>query len=1347
MAPQSETFYGSVKIAKQSPTKAESPLLKRVLLVVGAVALGSFAVFALSGSGTNEEATRRLVALEEVDEASVLGGGRAFPGMDIVKWGEDCVCAQGSCPGVADTSIGNGKHYCAVENINCMGADYAAVVGTTGDTLDPVMTPTGYCTTHTDDLTAPCKAVCDFVDGEYDCWNWPCVNGGYCKDGDNEFSCICATGFTGQTCSEDIDECDITDFDINGDGAVVQEVDHVHVCDTNALCTNAFGAYNCECGPGWQGMGYRSIGTLDAPEWMTAISLETGITFNCIDIDDCATAPCQNGGSCLNSVGEVDGWSCECALGPTGDSNAWVGRDCSEDVDECANNAHDCDVSAECINTPGGFECVCHKHWEPTDPCGDDHRGRTIVMRPEGADLTVAPYSECALDTQGTAYSSGCYDVDDCASEPCKNGGTCDGSGRPGCQIGAEDVACYVCSCTIGWTGENCERDENECVDSELGERIATLPAVCRAAESSTCTNTDGSYECRCNLGWTGDGMTCVDADDCEFDPCNHGGTCNDCGTLCFVCDCVSGWRGTTCATDWNECVMGIHQCNDEALCLNNPGSYDCRCGTGWEGNGVGASWVEHRTWTVGTEDYSSDTQHGCKDIDDCQSKLYDFDVEGDVAGKWKDGPCQFGTCENKLNGHYVCTCSAGYTDSNCDFNINECDSRTGSHDCDRIAATCTDISPGPEDEKGWTCRCNDGYFGDGVSCLDVDDCSAGSSSGETCAHGFCTDLGASSFRCTCDNGWKDRLCDQDVNECSDYTHECPRNADCSNTQGSYTCECSDGFAGDGNTDCRDVNDCASYPCANGECTDGGVRLYSCVCSSGWMDYNCDFDIDECTTGSHNCHPMAKCVNLPGTFMCRCFSGMSGDGVNECNDMNDCEPDPCDPEHGTCEDLGPDHFTCNCDDGWGCNAFNDCKNDCDECDEGSHSCDANADCTNNPGSYDCECRNPIEDNGGGYYDIAGARQGECLPCTICEVGYRVLGTCIHSDRDCENIDECAIPHPSEENACDLNARCDDTDGSYTCECNQGGEGNEWWGTGIVTDNGDGCRSCTVCYEGFHEVAPCTSTTDRVCERDISAFVPQSGSVTGETTDNVHVGQTTLPFDANNAPGKFVVRSEADDNMMCLTIADGDWYPSRVDYGNSGTMCGIPDDSSPADYPQLMWSFVGLGDNTLVDHNSGMSNQYLIRYNDRQGKCLFFGDFGKDIYPSLQHCKDYEHEADCPWLNSRGGQPYCGFQKDGISKRDGLMKTSEGHQAVWKVATVKLNEAKFMVQSSGSGETDVAGNLKFECLVFEKQGASTNPSRYNWGNGDSFCGVGNWEDQGKDIALLGNKQAIFILTAI
>jgi len=39
-----------------------------------------------------------------------------------------------------------------------------------------------------------------------------------------------------------------------------------------------------------------------------------------------------------------------------------------------------------------------------------------------------------------------------------------------------------------------------------------------------------------------------------------------------------------------------------------------------------------------------------------------------------------------------------------------------------------------------------------------------------------------------------------DINECSAALSDCDVNADCQNTQGSYTCSCIAGFTGDGKT-------------------------------------------------------------------------------------------------------------------------------------------------------------------------------------------------------------------------------------------------------------------------------------------------------------------------------------------------------------------------------------------------------------------------------------------------------------------------------------------------------------------------------------------------------------------
>ena len=51
-----------------------------------------------------------------------------------------------------------------------------------------------------------------------------------------------------------------------------------------------------------------------------------------------------------------------------------------------------------------------------------------------------------------------------------------------------------------------------------------------------------------------------------------------------------------------------------------------------------------------------------------------------------------------------------------------------------------------------------------------------------------------------------------DVNECTADMHQCDAQALCMNLIGSYDCQCSDGYDGDGFS-CVDIDECISNPC------------------------------------------------------------------------------------------------------------------------------------------------------------------------------------------------------------------------------------------------------------------------------------------------------------------------------------------------------------------------------------------------------------------------------------------------------------------------------------------------------------------------------------------------------
>jgi hypothetical protein len=166
---------------------------------------------------------------------------------------------------------------------------------------------------------------------------------------------------------------------------------------------------------------------------------------------------------------------------------------------------------------------------------------------------------------------------------------------------------------------------------------------------------------------------------------------------------------------------------------------------------------------------------------------------------------------------------------------VNECTANTDN--CDANAG-CTNTS------GSFTCKCNSGYSGDGVTCTDKDECALNT---DNCnANAMCSNK-AGSFSCACNNGFSGNgVTCTDKDECTLDTDNCNVNATCSNTSGSFTCACKNGYSGDGVT-----------------CTDK----------------------DECTLNTDNCDANATCSNTAGSFTCACKNGFWGTGVT-------CTPNP-----------------------------------------------------------------------------------------------------------------------------------------------------------------------------------------------------------------------------------------------------------------------------------------------------------------------------------------------------------------------------------------------------------------------------------------------------------------------
>ncbi|KAL5020198.1 hypothetical protein ScPMuIL_003090 [Solemya velum] len=140
-----------------------------------------------------------------------------------------------------------------------------------------------------------------------------------------------------------------------------------------------------------------------------------------------------------------------------------------------------------------------------------------------------------------------------------------------------------TCSCEVGWVGDNCENDINECRDSGIASQCPV---------NSQCVNTEGSYSCVCDIGFRKqDDETCSACDsthygrDCDIEcDCDMNHT-SDCDNADGSCTCNTGWTGRRCQSDINECDVTSNICGVHSICTNADGSYTCSCKSGWEMN------------------------------------------------------------------------------------------------------------------------------------------------------------------------------------------------------------------------------------------------------------------------------------------------------------------------------------------------------------------------------------------------------------------------------------------------------------------------------------------------------------------------------------------------------------------------------------------------------------------------------------------------------------------------------------------------------------------------------------------------------------------------------------------
>ncbi|XP_019637428.1 PREDICTED: fibropellin-1-like isoform X2 [Branchiostoma belcheri] len=322
-----------------------------------------------------------------------------------------------------------------------------------------------------------------------DCSSSPCPSNSTCVDEVNGYTCQCAPGWEGDQCQTDIDECSTS------------------LCPANATCVDGVNSYTCLCKPGWTGSsceteinecasnpclsdgtcvdevdGYKCI----CPEWTTGANCETVLfshvcymfSLDTLSHKDAAAACTTMGGHLTDVHNTPDQQMMAFFISHGSDVSHWTAAMTS---------------AASLISSDGSP--VSSSTWMSPDAYG--------------------PYDQCVLLDSQTNYQ-GNYHV--CSEEHnyicesytkdcqlCQNGGVC---------TSCFNNSVVKCECQPGFTGDLCEKNIDECASSPC-------------QNNGTCVDGVDKFDCVCDRGYTG--VLCEqDLDLCHPNPCPYGWTCVD---------------------------------------------------------------------------------------------------------------------------------------------------------------------------------------------------------------------------------------------------------------------------------------------------------------------------------------------------------------------------------------------------------------------------------------------------------------------------------------------------------------------------------------------------------------------------------------------------------------------------------------------------------------------------------------------------------------------------------------------------------------------------------------------------------------------------------------------------
>ena len=771
-----------------------------------------------------------------------------------------------------------------------------------------------------------------------------CENGGTRVTLNNTCDCSTATansagasGWGGDTCEDDVDEC---------------QSDETNNCDANATCTNNNGDFSCACNE----PDYSGNGRTCAPNTVDECETRAGECHELASCDDPDEAP-----SAVNTAAEL----CGCVDTSHGGDGAQAGSGCVPPAGTAC--------GFENTGRSDGAECACPAGTYDANPgadafANDDATGQHCIAPVGGvsSERAAAILSACAAVSDSRIYQSGDKWAQRCDIK-LDNLNVFEGPGDAydGCLVGAD--AGFSDRLPGGLReSDNALNRRPNCVDV-----IPNLRNAGGAFPDGHYSPTDSPLE----YGTRPDPVN-----ECEVNnPCHPQATCNDprrdppfddpdadlcaCPSNLPVGDgvgpngCVPNGDARCYSKGWTSGfnVSGIAYCDIHIRLLYSDGTPAAaaisRCHySGLECNKAFGDPPVFPQMTAGGEGTANNPALYCDEDghfvnragDACAASCPQGETPGGVAPRRRCQPlCPQGQSP-LVGGPRANECVADAQHSN--------------------AQACSDAEWLLEKDSpsSWRCRIKI-RAGATPGTGEADECRIGSGGGTACESVFGDPPSFPQKRAgtdnrrfvyNCGNGRTSAALNQndetecaDINECAPNNGKgpCDINATCANADRSGDppeCDCNPGFSGTG-LSCDPDRTVNLRPGANGALSakwsgDGDVRDGEKVPHgtrvtfvadpddgfyvSGWTGCNSQnigghsdgrnkecaavanaglnvgaafTNINECETARNDCRALADCrddADNPGANpICECKSGYAGDGRTKCDDINECE--------------------------------------------------------------------------------------------------------------------------------------------------------------------------------------------------------------------------------------------------------------------------------------------------------------------------------------------------------------------------------------------------------------------------------------------------------------------------